>query len=252
MRIPMNEMYPGESAEIIEVREEMAGKKRIRDMGLREGKLIDMMHCDGICSRKVIISCDNARIALDVSVASAITVRPLKSCYESIRTQAHYDSLTGCLNRNAMSSIFAVEYEKFAAAKLPLSLLLTDIDHFKRINDTHGHQAGDSVLKEVAGLLRHQLRRSDSLCRWGGEEFLILLRGTLIAEALQIAERLRYAVETHVFPTFAEQGLVTVSIGSSGLPPARGMNELFERADKALYDAKRSGRNRVRIHEGCR
>jgi diguanylate cyclase (GGDEF)-like protein len=245
-------MYPGESAEIVAVREDMTGLKRIRDMGLREGKLIDMIHYDGICSRKVIISCDNARIAFDVSVASEITVRPLKSCYEAVRTQANYDSLTGCLNRNAMSTIFAAEYEKFAAAKLPLSLLLTDIDHFKRINDTRGHQAGDSVLKGVAGLLQRQLRRSDSLCRWGGEEFLILLRGTLITEALQIAERLRHAVETHVFPPFAEQGLVTVSIGSSGLPPAGGMHELFERADKALYDAKRSGRNRVRIHEGCR
>lgn len=252
MTITMKEMYLGETAEIISIDQEMTGMKRVRDMGLREGKLIDLLHSDTVCSRKVIIICDNVRIAFDVSVASAITVRPLKSSYEAVRTQAHYDSLTGCLNRNAMSRIFATEYEKFAATKLPLSLLLTDIDHFKRINDTHGHQAGDCVLKEVASLLRQQMRRSDSLCRWGGEEFLILLRGTLITEAVQIAERLRHAVVTHVFPTFAEQGLVTVSIGGSGLPPARGMNELFDRADKALYDAKRSGRNRVWIHEGCR
>jgi diguanylate cyclase (GGDEF)-like protein len=247
MVIKMNKMYLGETAEVMSINEDISEVKRLRDMGLREGRLIDLMHYDPDSSKKVIIKIDNSTIAFDVELSEAITVRPLKSYYEVIRAQATSDSLTGCLNRHSIECILMREYEKFVADKIPVSLLLADIDHFKRINDTYGHSAGDSVLKGLSALLRQLLRRSDVLCRWGGEEFLILLRGTVLKEAYQIAERIRQAVESYVFQPFRGAGFVTVSIGGCGLPPDRDIEGLIEMADSALYKAKDNGRNKVEI-----
>ena len=247
MVISMKEMYLGETAEIISVNGQTAEFKQLRDMGLREGKLIDLLHYDPLGSKKVIVNVDNSRIAFDTRLADSIKVRPLKSYYEVIRNQAAYDSLTGCLNRRSAECILIREYEKFASNKIPLSLLLADIDYFKRINDTYGHSAGDGVLKNIATLFKQLLRRSDCLCRWGGEEFLILLRGTLREEALQIAERLRQSVESYIFQPFKGRGFVTVSIGGCCLPPDRCIEHLIETADTALYEAKRNGRNSVNV-----
>jgi len=105
------------------------------------------------------------------------------------------------------------------------------------------------VLKAISTLFKQLLRRSDCLCRWGGEEFLILLRGTLLGEALQIAERLRQSVESHIFNPFRGSGFVTVSIGGCGIPPDKNIDCLIETADAALYNAKRNGRNRVSLCE---
>ncbi|WP_333654138.1 GGDEF domain-containing protein [Dissulfurispira sp.] len=245
MIIPMNEMYLGETAEIMSLDEQIIGIRRLRDMGLREGKLIDLLHYDPLANRKIIIGVDNARIAFDAELAGHIKVRPLKSYYEVVEAQANYDRLTGCLNRHSIECILTREYEKFLSNKIPLSILLADIDYFKRINDTYGHGAGDGVLKNISALFKQLLRRSDCLCRWGGEEFLILLRGTLMNEALQIAERLRESVESHIFQPFKGSGFVTVSMGVCGLPPDRRIEHLLEMADTALYEAKKSGRNRV-------
>jgi len=245
MVIPMKEMYLGETAEVISAGGQAMEFKRLRDMGLREGRLIDLLHYDPVVSRKIIIGVDNSRIAFDAELAGRIRVRPLKSYYEVVKTQAHYDRLTGCLNRHSIECILTREYEKFSSNKIPLSLLLADIDYFKRINDTYGHDAGDGVLKNIAALFKRLLRRSDCLCRWGGEEFLILLRGTVANEALQIAERLRQSIESHMFQPFRESGFVTVSIGGCGLPPDRRVEDLIDIADNYLYRAKNNGRNQV-------
>lgn len=247
--IKIKEMYLGETAEIISMSADNAVTKRLRDMGIREGKLIDLLHCDLDGSKKIIVNVDNAKIAFDANLAEEIRVRPLKSYYEVVREQANYDSLTRCLNRRSMECILMREYEKFVSSKIPLSVLLADIDYFKRINDTYGHSAGDGVLKSVSTLLKQTLRRSDCLCRWGGEEFLILMRGTVINEAAHIAERLRRAVESCIFHPFRGSGFVTISIGGCGLPPSMDINALINTADSAMYAAKNNGRNRVHICE---
>ncbi|MCC6347366.1 MAG: diguanylate cyclase [Nitrospirales bacterium] len=247
MVIRMHEMYTGESAEVVAVKWDVEGIKRLRDMGIREGSIIDLLHQDQQVSRKVVVGLNNTRLAFPVELAENITVRPLKSCYETIRNQAHYDNLTGCLNRHATEGILKSEYEKFVLNQIPLSLLLADVDYFKRINDDYGHAAGDGVLKHLAALLRKVLRRPDLLCRWGGEEFLVILRGTILAEAEMIGERLRQAVESCVFLPFEKNGFVTVSIGGCGLPPERHIEHLVESADKALYKAKNNGRNQVQL-----
>jgi len=249
MIISMNEMYTGETAEIMSFDELTEEIRRLKDMGLREGKLIDLLHYEPLVNRKIVIGVDNSKIAFDAELAGRIRVRPLKSYFEVVSAQANYDSLTGCLNRHSIECILMREYEKFLSNKIPLSLLLADIDYFKRINDTYGHNAGDGVLKNIAGLFKQLLRRSDCLCRWGGEEFIVLLRGTLLNDALQIAERLRESVESHIFQPFKGRGFVTVSIGGCGLPPEMSIDHLIELADTALYDAKRNGRNRVNLCE---
>ncbi len=247
MVIELKNMYIGETAEIISINSDIPEVKRLRDVGLMHGRLIELLHYDHVVSKKIIVMIGDSRIAFDISVANAIKVRPLKSYYEVVRSQAMLDNLTNCMNRNYASCMLTAEHEKFVSKKVPLSVLLADIDCFKKINDTYGHQVGDKVLKNLALLFKQILRRSDVLCRWGGEEFLILLRGTLIHDALQTAERLRQSVESYIFPPFNESGSVTVSIGGCGLPPDRDVEELIGIADSALYEAKHRGRNRVSI-----
>jgi len=247
MMVPVSAMYQGESAELVSLGPQTPEVKRLRSMGLREGRLIDLLYHDPLVAKKVVIGVDQVRIAFHSDLAATMMVRPLKSYFEAMRLQAHFDSLTGCCNRYAADGIIREELERFSGKGVPFSLLLADLDHFKKINDGFGHQAGDAVLKSLAGLLRQGLRRYDVLCRWGGEEFLILLRGTLVEEATLIAERLRQAVEGAVFPPFQAGGLVTVSIGGCGMPPGREFDTLFAEADSALYASKSRGRNRVTI-----
>jgi len=245
MLISANEMYLGESAELVALRPEIPEIRRLESMGLREGKLIDLLHHDPLVSRKVVLGLDGTRLAFPAELAAGIMVRPLKSFFEAMKTQAHYDSLTGCFNRHAANRIIGEELDKFSQKAIPFSLLLADIDHFKRINDLFGHLTGDSVLRGIAQTLRRGLRRCDVLSRWGGEEFLILLRGTVREEAWQIAERLRGLVEESVFDPFADRGVVTVSIGGCGMPPGKAFERLFADADSALYSSKSGGRNKV-------
>lgn len=122
------------------------------------------------------------------------------------------------------------------------SVLLIDIDHFKAVNDTHGHQAGDEVLRAVTTSLRQELREGDVLGRWGGEEFLALLPATGLEGALVAAERLRRAVSLRTFPY---AGSVTVSIGAASALPSDHLERVVARADAGMYRAKRAGRNRV-------
>lgn len=157
------------------------------------------------------------------------------------------DELTGIGNRRAFDSTLAVEVGRAARTRLPLSLVLLDVDHFKRFNDEHGHQAGDQALQRVAGVLRDSLRAADSACRFGGEEFAVLLPATSEREAMEVAERLRQEIAAS--PT--AHGSVTVSMGvaeTRGGLPAAG---LIGRADARLYHAKREGRDRVVGPEGA-
>jgi diguanylate cyclase (GGDEF)-like protein len=158
------------------------------------------------------------------------------------------DSLTGVFNRRRFLELAEGELERGKRQSLPLSVFLLDIDHFKTVNDTHGHATGDAVLRDVAQICVGQLRKYDVLARFGGEEFAVLLPNTDITTALSIAERLRAAVEASE-STIAGSGIVktSVSIGVAGYSASRySLTIMLGAADKAMYEAKRSGRNQVR------
>ncbi|WP_378950808.1 PleD family two-component system response regulator [Mesorhizobium sp. ANAO-SY3R2] len=158
------------------------------------------------------------------------------------------DGLTGLYNRRYLDGYLPRLVERAAARRRPLSLLITDIDRFKRINDTHGHDGGDAVLREFARRLNKCVRGMDLACRFGGEEFVIVMPDTDVAHAELVAERIRLEIAQTPFPV-DEAGKtvpVTVSVGVSSLGPAGDtVAALMKRADLALYDAKVSGRNRV-------
>ncbi|GGD25700.1 PleD family two-component system response regulator [Aureimonas glaciei] len=156
------------------------------------------------------------------------------------------DSLTGLNNRRFLESHLPVVIERARTDAKPLSVLIADIDHFKRINDGWGHDAGDAVLKEFAARLKDSLRASDLACRFGGEEFVILMPEADGRTAQIIAERLRSLVADAPFDVAGEAILVTVSAGIAVLDPATDdWESLLKRADRGLYEAKRNGRNQV-------
>lgn len=158
------------------------------------------------------------------------------------------DQLTGLYNRRYMTHQLQQFMHRAVMGGKPLSVMMLDIDHFKRINDTHGHQAGDEVLQEIADRLRQNIRPMDVACRPGGEEFLVILPETPGDLAFAAAERVRRAVAAGEFSVLgnSRQVAVTISAGvSSLLGPHDTMAELLNRADTALYQAKSAGRNRV-------
>jgi two-component system cell cycle response regulator len=157
------------------------------------------------------------------------------------------DALTGLHNRRYMEAHLAALAAQAQSGGRPLALVLVDIDNFKSINDTHGHDAGDSILRQFATRLRRNTRGIDLVCRIGGEEFVILMPDSGVERACQLGERLREAIAAEPFQRAGEPLLsVTASVGIAALDPAHGSLEgLFKRADQALYVAKRGGRNRV-------
>jgi diguanylate cyclase (GGDEF)-like protein len=163
-----------------------------------------------------------------------------------LREQATYDGLTGCLRRSVFTALLEQACRRARRDGQPLALVLMDIDHFKAINDGHGHQAGDHVLQRFAQAVRERLRASDVLGRVGGEEFAVLLPATAADGARHVAEQLREAVQALAVEVGATRPLaVTVSAGVATLGPADDAAALFQSADGALYEAKRAGRNRV-------
>ena len=163
------------------------------------------------------------------------------------------DGLTGVYNRRYFEARCLEEVQAARRSGQPLACLLLDVDHFKRVNDSRGHAAGDAVLRYVARLIRAQLRGSDVLARYGGEEFVLLLPATALPLALETAERIRRVIEAQSMPVGAQDFLhVTISIGVALLqdgPPgpdaAAQVADLVARADQAMYQAKQDGRNRV-------
>ena len=167
---------------------------------------------------------------------------------EQLRLLATRDPLTGLRNRREFERLLADEWQRCARFQRPFALVVADIDHFKKVNDTHGHQAGDAVLKHVASLLTGQLRTVDHLARVGGEEFAIIMVETGAKDAQETIQRLLVllAESPCALPDSAESVSVTISAGIAMMPEdADTTQALFESADKALYSAKRTGRNRV-------
>ncbi|HEY2028727.1 MAG TPA: sensor domain-containing diguanylate cyclase [Myxococcales bacterium] len=179
---------------------------------------------------------------LALQAAEAVTRARL---YEEAEKLATTDGLTGLSNRRAFNGLLEQRLREAARYERPLSLLLLDIDHFKKVNDTHGHPAGDAVLRGVARLAQKAARETDVAARYGGEELALILPETDARGALAIAERLRKLVEAASHPTEQGSVKVTVSIGVSTTSGKAALADLLEAADRALYKAKRSGRNRV-------
>ncbi|MCX7174988.1 MAG: sensor domain-containing diguanylate cyclase [Proteobacteria bacterium] len=192
----------------------------------------------------------NLAISLLVTVLVLVLTHLVLSRYQHrIEEMASTDKLTGLLNRHAFSILTDRLLAEYRRSPQPIAILLADIDHFKDINDRHGHRIGDRVLSGVAGLLLGGLRQSDIAVRWGGEEFLIVLSGCDRAEAQHIAENLRQKIEATPIEVNGQQIAVTVSVGVSqydGIEPA---DQTVSRADTALYSAKEKGRNRVEAAE---
>jgi two-component system, cell cycle response regulator len=165
--------------------------------------------------------------------------------HEIIFRMAVTDGLTDLSNRKQLDSILAEEIPRALRHGRELSLLMLDIDHFKRINDTYGHLTGDYVLRGLASILKKRLRPNDKLGRYGGEEFCAILPETALSSAVTFAEDLRSLVESHAFVTEDKQICVTISIGAGTLREGMSSADLYQCADEMLYQAKRSGRNQV-------
>jgi len=163
---------------------------------------------------------------------------------EAYQEMARRDPLTGVLNRAGLGEALAQVAARDDERLFPLSLVFIDVDHFKSINDQHGHEVGDRVLGEVAAVVQTDIQRNDLFARWGGEEFLLICPQTLPADAQAIAERLRQRISTRRWPV----GLsVTASFGVAEARAGEELADSIRRADEAMYRAKRNGRDRVEL-----
>jgi diguanylate cyclase (GGDEF)-like protein len=171
----------------------------------------------------------------------------LKKTNEMLKQLSNTDPLTGLFNRRYMEEMLAKEMQRAERKGGHLSLVLLDIDHFKRVNDQYGHQVGDQVLAVVAGLAKVGLRSYDFVSRYGGEEFVLTLPETAHEDALLIAERLRSRVQMHAFSGMLRGYNATVSLGVATYPTdfITSTGDLIREADEAMYRAKAAGRNRV-------
>ena len=166
--------------------------------------------------------------------------------YQALEEQATTDGLTGLVNHRTFQERFSAMLGRADRHKFPVSLILTDIDHFKKVNDTHGHPIGDEVLRRVAGILGASARKIDIVARYGGEEFAIVLEATDRAGARQLAERIRADVSKQAFKSAKGSFQVTLSLGVASYPEdATAKEVIIARADESLYAAKNGGRNRT-------
>lgn len=190
--------------------------------------------------------CSELKLA-EALATSEERLRTITRLHEQLQEQALRDPLTGLYNRRHLGELFARELTRCQRERTPISLALIDLDHFKQLNDRHGHLVGDDVLRAVAIHLTGNLRGSDAVFRIGGEEFLLLLPGAAGDEAFARLQALCQALAGQPLPTREGPLSVTLSAGLAVWPTqGQTLEELMQVADAALYDAKRNGRNQVR------
>jgi diguanylate cyclase (GGDEF)-like protein len=193
----------------------------------------------------VTIACGLSALLLAVALPPVVLLQR-SLLHSQLKAQARTDAKTGVLNAGAWQGEADLAVDRARRRNESLAVLLADVDHFKLVNDTYGHLTGDAVLRTLAAEMRQQVRESDLVGRFGGEEFVILLRGTTAEEACRVAERIRRGVG--VVRVLTKDMIVgaTVSIGIAALGSHGGtLVELLESADEALYRAKRAGRDRI-------
>ncbi len=186
----------------------------------------------------------------NINKAMKHKVDELYSMTNTLEQKAYKDTLTGTNNRENFEDIFTTAIANAKENHLPLSLIIFDVDNFKQINDTYGHQAGDSILIDLVNLIENNIKHGDIFARWGGEEFVILAPSTEIDGAHHLAENLRKRIESHSFD-FVDKA-VTVSLGVAQLSAEDTKRTFFEKADRALYDAKKHGKNRVAMDDSTK
>ena len=220
----------------------------LEDMGSTNGT-----YCNGLkVERKTLV--DGDKILVGSTTILKFTYHDnldeifQKQMYES----ALRDGLTKAFNKKYFTDRLESEFTFSIRHSTPLALVLFDIDHFKKVNDTHGHQAGDFVLSEISALLTATLRAEDVFARYGGEEFAVICRGSDPVQAQVVGERLRKAVEAHRFVFEGTHIPIAISVGIAVIPDdnVKIASDIVALADKALYVSKRGGRNRVTVHAG--
>jgi diguanylate cyclase (GGDEF)-like protein len=207
-------------------------------------KVSGIILADNFVNREAITK-DDVRLLTMLANQAGLAIEN-SQLYEKAVTRAHTDSLTEIWNHGYFQFLFQAELDKAKASKEPLSLIMIDIDDFKVYNDMLGHQAGDSILRDLAKLIKNQSRKMDYVCRYGGEEFTIILPVCDKNEAFLIAERLRHDIEKHHFvhEEMLPNKMLTVSLGISTFPEdAATASELISVCDKTLYKAKNKGKN---------
>jgi len=178
----------------------------------------------------------------DISSAKSIETR-----IKELEEMALLDNLTKIANRNYIEKDIATRFEERKRFGVPFGILFMDIDHFKRFNDTFGHEVGDRVLKYVAQTLSKNLRPFDVVGRWGGEEFIGIIRNMTRQQLEDLGNRLRILVESSYIPSGNERRHVSISIGATLVRDDDDRNSLLKRADTLLYESKKAGRNRLTI-----
>jgi diguanylate cyclase (GGDEF)-like protein len=200
---------------------------------------------------KITLSLEQANRELKKVIAEKIELtEKLKSANEKLAHQAVTDGLTGIFNHRFFYEVLNKRFSEARRHNYPLSCIMADIDYFKIFNDTFGHRAGDEVLLKVATIIKNTVRNEDIVARYGGEEFIILLPETGKERAKLVAERIRENIENEKFLDKLSKGEVTISFGVATYTKEKNWtspNSLVKESDKALYLAKRNGRNRVEI-----
>jgi diguanylate cyclase (GGDEF)-like protein len=194
-----------------------------------------------------VLSPDRRRI---IEAAAALLAVSIKNAqlFREVRENSVRDSLTGCFTRGHALEVIDSELRRSRRSQTPVSLIMFDLDHFKDVNDRYGHLCGDAVLSAVGKRMKEVLRGSDLKCRYGGEEFLVLLPETPLHGARRVAETLRREIAERPVPWSGEALMITASFGlAQNIPGEVNVQGVIARADQALYRAKDDGRNCVRI-----
>jgi diguanylate cyclase (GGDEF)-like protein len=213
---------------------------RSQDINLK----IECFHWFGLAIVLISVSFIGGNIS-SIRRELSVSRKKLQSSLTVIREMAIHDDLTGFYNRSHLMDLIESENNRSVRTGSVFSLVMMDIDKFKKINDTHGHQIGDQVLRTFAAVIRSILRKTDFCGRYGGEEFLIVLTQTDLQAAKLFAERIRDCVENSFFPDLGPDSRVTVSIGLAEHRMQENIEKTISRADEFLYKAKKGGRNRV-------
>lgn len=212
---------------------------------LRWYLLVEQNESDAIKPLKTVLLINLFVSALATVLILSLILPTLHRYQSRLEKIATTDSLTGLINRQAFDFLFGEHFKDSLRRSSTFSAVMFDIDYFKKINDRYGHLAGDKVIKEVAELAKNSVRQNDFIARWGGEEFIVLLKDCGLAEAKQVAEKIRSAIEAYDFDLDRDRSRLTVSLGVAVYAPHETAESFFLRTDKALYDAKQKGRNCV-------